>query len=404
MDIPEHRLIFSGSDYTPLCVPCSEGTPSLGECCDPCRLAFLHTDTFGTFDGFGGTVPTPRTREDGRTLIAETVDVRESLRERVIALAPVPSGSRPGWLMLTESWRLVVLELPRGVILAEHPVIPAERIPRPVPDPRYPSNTPHPKLLVSPDGRFAAVLLERTRHGVIVDLADGATLAVLDRGDYHPDVSGWPFAFFTRDGRAHAIHAIDWNRLAVVDLERGTTLASESEEQGDDYFLGPITVNPSGTWLATAGWVWQPVGILRVRSIETLLGDVVEDRMYRYLNQTGYHWNGPNLWLDDARILVWGLGDDDQRMVDAGVVFDLSRASNEITGLWPGLPYGSLHADPRESRIWCCSRSTTSIWDAVTGERLAQVAAETSAFHPTLRHAAGILEDGRISLAFLQRG
>lgn len=122
----------------------------------------------------------------------------------------------------------------------------------------------------------------------------------------------------------------------------------------------------------------------------------------RAAGATGYHWNGPNLWLDDARLLVWGLGDDDRRMVDAGIVFDLSNARVEIAALWPGLADGSLHADTSQGRVWSCG-AETSVWDATTGERLAHALVRTHSFHPSLRHAAGIGEDGRISVVFLQR-
>lgn len=403
-DSPGHRLVFEGSDYVPMCSACAMdgATPALAACCDDCRRPYLRTETFGNFDGFRGT-PAPRVRDAGLTLVTEIVDVRGELRDRVLAMAPVARSGRARWVLWTASRRLVVIELPSGEILSRTDPLSLERLPEPVTPEQ--GNAQEVSLHVSPDGRFAGLLLERTRHGVIVEVGSGAAIAMLDRGSYHAEVTGWPFAFFERNGRTLAAHAVDWNRLAVMDVETALPATpSETEEEGQNYFLGPLTISPSGRWIATAGWVWQPVGIVRVFRLDLFLeGKRARDDVHdKSLNQTGYHWDGPNVWLDDERLLVWGLGDDDQRMVDAGVIF--GAASDAIEGWWPGLPRRPLSFD-RSAGLVFAGGASTSVWDAATGERI--VLADdlvTTGFHPSARHTVGIVDpEGRFALGFLQR-
>ena len=397
-DSPGFRLIFQGSEWTTLCSACADAAPVLAECCDACRRDYLHVDTFGSFDGFGGTKPEPRDRDAGLILVSESVDIRGALKDRVLAMAPIAKSGRARWLLWTASRRLVTIELPSGEILARTESIAVDRDPEPG-EVREPAVS----LQVSEDGRYAALLLEKKRHGIVVEVATGATIAGLDRGDYHPEVSEWPFAFTEHRGRTLAVHAIAWNRLGVLDLDaRAPFTPDETEEEGHDYFLGPLAVSPGGKWIATAGWVWQPVGIVRVFRLDRWLEGKRsrEDVSDRSLNQTGYWWNGSNLWLDDDTLLVPGLGDDDQRMVDAGVLFQME--SERIGACWPGLPCTTVFPD-RAGGLVYSGGDSTSVWETSTGDRVAHAPQlVTHGFHPAARHTVGIVDpEGIFALGFL---
>jgi hypothetical protein len=398
----DYRLVFEGPEYVPMCSPCAleSATPALVACCDDCRRPYLRTESFGTFDGFRGT-PTPRVRDAGLSLVVESVDVRGELRDRVLQMAPVARSGRSLWILWTASRRLVTIELPSGRILSRSEPLSLERLPEPeVREHRAP---PTVSLQVSLDGRFAALLLEQTRHGVIVETATGGAIAMLDRGTYHPEASRWPFAFYEREGRTLAVHAVDWNCIGVMDVETGTPVTpSETDEQGPDYFLGTLTVSPGGRWLAMAGWVWHPVGALRVFRLDLFLeGKRKEEIRSKWLNQTD-HWDAPNVWLDDERLLAWGLGNSDRNMVDAGVLFDAE--ADTIAGLWPALPCSSLFID-RSAGLVYAGGSSTSVWDAATGERLVDAPdLVTHGFHPSARHTAGVVDpEGRFAIGFLQK-
>lgn len=405
-DPPAYRLVFQGPEWLTLCSPCGMdgATPVLAECCDACRRPYLNTDTFGVFDGFGGTKPEPRDRDSGHSLVIESVDIRGELRDRVLAMAPIAQSGRARWVLWTASRRLVTIELPSGEILARSEPVSVERFPEPV-KPDDNRQVPYPRLHLSADGRFAALLMEWTRYGAIVEVATGAAIAILDRGDYHPEVSCWPFAFFERAGRTLAVHAIAWNRIGVMDVETATPATpDETEVEGHDYFLGPLAISPGGKWIASSGWVWQPVGILRVFRLDLWLEGkrAPADVLDRTLNQTGYHWNGFELWLDDDSLLAAGLGDDDERMVDAGVVHGV--ATRTIDACWPGLPIAPLYHD-RAGGLVYTGGPTTSVWDVATGDRIAKRSdLATDGFHPSARHTAGITDpEGRFALGFLQR-
>ena len=394
-DLPEWLIAFDGPEFRPMCRACvNAATPPAAEVCDACRCAFLRVDHYGSFDGFGGE-PAPRDRDAGLSFVIETVDVRAALQGRILALAPVPSGGRPLWAAWTSERRVVTFELPSGTVHATSEVVPEDAFPEPLAEESR-RGPPTPTLHVSRDGRTAAVLMERTPHGVLLDLGTGELRRRLHRGTYHVDVSGWAFAFLERDGRGLFVHAADWNSLAAtwcdsLEAVRAPDLANN--------FLCRLSMSPGGKWIASAGWAWQPWGMVEVRALDRWLGGA--EAPARVLNGTGYHWDGPNVWLDDDRLLVWGIGDNDQGMVDGGIVY--SPHDGSVVGYFPALPMASLHLDRAAGQVWSCGVQGTAVWDAATGDRLCSSDASTSAFHPLARHAAGFDADGRLTLAFLQK-
>ncbi|RYG21582.1 hypothetical protein EON82_18565, partial [bacterium] len=110
------------------------------------------------------------------------------------------------------------------------------------------------ELHLSPDEQFAAVVERFGQFGRVFELSTGHKTMDLDRGDYHPETSVHPAAFFTLDGRTLLVHGTDWNRLDVSDPETGEVMTTREPtscvDAGDvpehylDYFHAGLSVSP----------------------------------------------------------------------------------------------------------------------------------------------------------------
>lgn len=401
-EIPYYRIHFEGSEAVSICNDCNIAAQhELAAACSRCALQLLAVHRHAAFLDFRGT-PQPRTRESGLALVTETVDLRSRFRDRVLALAALPSTGRPLWIAWTASRRLVTFELPSGEIVAVSDPIRTELLPEPVAggQPRFHEQrvTLHP----SPDGRLVALLVQATRHGVIADVPSGAVRTLLDRGDYHEDVCAWPFAWSRWRERPIALHGYDWCRLQATfadDFSGARAPDPEDTVSGGSDFLCRLSVSPGGRWIANAGWVWHPVGTVSILPLDAWL-DGRESRRVS-LNTTD-SWDGPNAWLDDGRILVSTLEDLGGHRADGGLVYDVH---GEAVGYLHALPYGDLTLDRERARVWCLAPDETSIWDPSTGERLcAAPSAAPAVLHPAAGFAAALVDpEGRFSLSFLER-
>jgi len=143
------------------------------------------------------------------------------------------------------------------------------------------------------------------------------------------------FAFADVNGRVIAIHRTAWNRLDFSDSATGKLLSvrgptsyrsgQERPEHYLDYFHGALYVSPSGTHILDDGWVWHPVGSPTCWSLERWLTDNVwesEDGPTRKdVCAREYYWDHGMVWLDDTRVVVGGIGDDDIEIVAGARIF-----------------------------------------------------------------------------------
>jgi hypothetical protein len=229
-------------------------------------------------------------------------------------------------------------------------------------------------LHLSKDGELAAIVNTRGRNGVVVDLRAGRPVMNLERGNYYTQASVYPLAFVEHQGRTVLIHGTEWNRLDISDPLTGELLTARPtpEHRGPhalDYFHGGLSVSPNGEWIVGNGWVWAPVGVVVSWNLRRWLAENVwesEDGPSRKaLAERFYYWDGPLCWLDDRRLAVWGYGDDEENLIPAVRIFDVTTGAEERW--FPG-PNGTLVFD----RFLFCVHANegTSIWDAETGERL----------------------------------
>ena len=200
-----------------------------------------------------------------------------------------------------------------------------------------------PRLIVSPNEQFCAIVNDYGRYGILVDLQKRQIVISLDRGDYHPETTPFPAAFALHQGKCVLIHGTDWNRVDVSDpasgqllTERPSPPCQQNEELPEhylDYFHGRLHLSPNGEWIIDDGWLWHPVGIPSIWSLqEWLIKNVweAEDGPSRKeLCWRTYHWDVAMAFIDNNRVAISGLGDDDEEMQPGARVFDV-QAGEEI--------------------------------------------------------------------------
>jgi hypothetical protein len=197
-------------------------------------------------------------------------------------------------------------------------------------------------------------------------------------------------------GRTVAIHRTDWNRLDVSDPSTGELLTDRSPtgwHQGQerpehylDYFHGALYVSPGGTRIADDGWVWHPVGIPRVWSLDRWLSENVwepEDGPSKMeLCARSYYWGEAVTWIDERFIAIGGIGEDDELMIDGVRIFDLASSADlhhlpdtgpchaqEVKKL-PG-PAGVFFSDGM--RLFSSDGTGLSRWDLGEGAHTGQI-------------------------------
>lgn len=327
-----------------MCLPCSEEREKgLQIATAPvCQECFRHaTSEVGEFAGIRGkagilTRPEPFNVALVRTELPAQIGA-------VVDMAPI-QGSQSDWLLLTADHRLVRLNADTSEWRAlAHATLPAE------PE-RQPWNHCHrrPCLHVSHCGRFAAVVNDYGRYGQVMDLQlDKVTLS-LDGGEYHENTVPFSFAFARLRGRTVAIHRTDWNRLDISDPATGELLTVRDsirvEGQKDfederylDYFHGALYVSPGDAHVLDDGWVWHPVGVPTTWSLDRWLFDNVWESEAGPTKQDvcgrEYYWGDAVCWIDDSRLALAGIGDDDYWMIAGARVFDITAEASEPAGL-----------------------------------------------------------------------
>lgn len=266
-------------------------------------------------------------------------------------------------------------------------------------------------LHVSAVGEMAAVVEARGRYGVVLDLRAGQSTMLLDRGDYYPEQTDFPAAFFQSGDKLCFVHGTDWNRLDISDPRTGCLLTDRSPtswQRGQErpqhdlnYFHGGLAVSPGGGWIVDNGWVWHPVGVVVSWSMNRWIEDNPWESEDGTTRQTlcgrNYFWGGPLCWIDDKTVAVWGYGNDDENMLPAALLFDVETGRRVR---WFAGPVGTLVFD---GHLFSYSpEAGTSVWDIATGERLLHDASFCPrVYHPGVKRFVTFTQDGRVRLSRL---
>lgn len=255
----------------------------------------------------------------------------------VVDVAPIDGAGRSLWLLLTRAGELVRFDADTGEatrLASSGVTLEAGENAR---------TAPRLRLHVARGGDFAAVVNDGGRFGRIVDLRSGHATLTLDGGDYHPDTVPFSFAFVHRNGRDYAIHRTAWNRLDLSDPTTGKRLTTpppttfgEGDERSPhdlDYFHGALAASPDNTRVLSDGWVWHPVGMPTAWRVDPWIDrnpwESEDGPSRRILCSRAYYWNGAVAWIDERRVVVGGIGDDDIAMIDGARCFDVEAPGGD---------------------------------------------------------------------------
>lgn len=242
---------------------------------------------------------------------------------------------------------------------------------------------------VAVSGDFAAVVDDGGSFGMLVNLRGGKLQATLHGGDYHPDTVPFSIAFTQHQGRDVLIHRTDWCQLDVMDCASGANLTQRDElghkqEHDLDYFHGGLQLSPSGAQILDDGWVWAPVAIPVVWSVQAWLNGNLwesEDGPTRKALAQGEDWSVATTWLDEDHVAIWNIANwDDEGFGDCGhapgvTVFDIHAPKPEegVGGrMWPmpGLPQ-ARHLHCMGSTLVVVGEGQSWLWNVNTRELLA---------------------------------
>jgi hypothetical protein len=128
------------------------------------------------------------------------------------------------------------------------------------------------KAIASLDGIYAVIYEQLGTKGLI--LKQGHLLREINRSYYHADITEYPIAIFNLpDGRTVLAHCPDsYCKIEIEEIETGQRLTARDGE-GIDFFHSQLQVSPSGRFLLSAGWVWQPWHALEVFNIPNVLSN-----------------------------------------------------------------------------------------------------------------------------------
>lgn len=126
----------------------------------------------------------------------------------------------------------------------------------------------------SPQGDWVAVVESVGTRGWLLD-ADGNVHRELTRDSYHAEAYRYPITLFTLpDGRTGLAHCPElYCRLEIEVAQTGERLTSSLERAPRDIFHSRLSVDPSGRWLVSAGWLWHPWNVVFLYDVATALAD-----------------------------------------------------------------------------------------------------------------------------------
>jgi hypothetical protein len=411
-----HLVQARGSDHKPdfvrlltgrgleadlACRPCADGPqpPILVRVCGGCLEWVEHNGWCGRVDG----APEIRERPEPVDAALEELVLPDELTGPV-DLQPVQAATGSRWVALSREQQLFGLDLDTGQHRRLCKVPASLRMTGSDSAYQARSHATPLSLRLSSGGDLAAVVETYGPGGVVVDLATGQRTMGLERGSSYPKVQQFSCAFLRRGGRDVLVHATDWNRLDASDARTGelltgrgaaTSWTGEKERPPHyvDYFHSSLVPLPGGRWLADNGWMWHPFGIVMTWSVDAWLdGNVWESEdgpTRREFCWREYLWDAPLCWLEETRLAVWGMGENEGAMIPGVRVFEVTTGA-EVRA-FPG-PDGPLFAHGR----WLLGAAPDGlgVWDPESGERLARVPGFTpTRHHPTVHELVAVHED-----------
>lgn len=209
------------------------------------------------------------------------------------AWCPASSDDRSRWFAVADGV-LRGLELSRGEVFFE------ARLPFSLERPAH-SNDPAVLVRASTSGRYVAAVQRRGLEGVVFEVETGAVAWSFAREAYHPEHCTFPLVFL--DDR-RLLHGVAWNELAVTDVATGQRL-TPAREVKLDYFYCDLWLSPGRSKVASAGWVWHPLGLVGTFELAPWLSGAVTEPEVRLAVESD-PWDLPVCWLDDDEFVAFG--------------------------------------------------------------------------------------------------
>lgn len=127
--------------------------------------------------------------------------------------------------------------------------------------------------IASPSGQFAAIYERCGTKGLVLER--GKVLREINRSFYQAHAYNYPITFVRlADGREILAHCPnEYNQLELEDARTGERLARSDGRKPADYFFSDLAASPSGKYLLSGGWCWQPYGIVHVYAMREGLAD-----------------------------------------------------------------------------------------------------------------------------------
>ncbi len=126
---------------------------------------------------------------------------------------------------------------------------------------------------VSASGRYVVLYARRGTKGLV--LKDGQLIREINRSYYYAEAYEYPVCFATRkNGQEVLIHCPEeYCRLEIEDIESGQRLTESNDRKPIDFFHSRLSVDPTSTYLMSAGWIWHPLDFIAVFDLEAAIED-----------------------------------------------------------------------------------------------------------------------------------
>lgn len=126
---------------------------------------------------------------------------------------------------------------------------------------------------VSASGKYVVLYVRQGTKGLV--LKEGQLIREINRSYYYAEVYEYPVCFAQRqNGQEVLIHCPDqYNQLEIEDVESGERLTKATDRKPIDFFHSRLSVDPTSTYLLSAGWIWHPLDFIALFDLEACLYD-----------------------------------------------------------------------------------------------------------------------------------
>ena len=126
---------------------------------------------------------------------------------------------------------------------------------------------------ISDDGTSVVIYERFGTKGLV--FRDGEVLREIDRSYYHAHMFEFPVCLWIdAEGDTLLAHCPNaYNRIEFENLDSGASLTAAADRKPSDFFQSRLQVNPAGSRLLSADWIWHPIDAVRLFDISAALDD-----------------------------------------------------------------------------------------------------------------------------------